>query len=101
MSTSASTLRRLAAAAAFTAAVALGAGTASAQDDHSGGVSPNTETRDLGAAQSDVQGVSTSRDGGLPITGADVAGLAIVGAAAVAAGTGAVALSKRRRQLSA
>src|SRR5262245_53648053 len=99
--TTTSTLRRLAAAGAFSAVLALGVGTAGAQDLHSGGVSPNEETSDPGAPAVEVAGVSTSRGGGLPVTGADVAGLVAVGAAAIAVGSGAVAVSKRRTRVSA
>jgi LPXTG-motif cell wall-anchored protein len=98
-STTTSTVRRLAAAGALSAVLALGVGTAGAQDLHSGGVSPNEQTSDPGAPQ--VAGTTTERSGGLPVTGADVAGLVAVGAAAIAVGTGAVAVSKRRTRLSA
>jgi LPXTG-motif cell wall-anchored protein len=95
-----STARRLAAAGAFSAVLALGVGTSGAQDLHSGGTSPNEETRDPGAPQTEVAGVSESR-GGLPVTGSDVAGLTAVGAAAIAVGAGAVVASKRRTRVSA
>jgi LPXTG-motif cell wall-anchored protein len=94
-----STIRRLAGAAAFSAVLALGVGTAGAQDLHSGGVSPNEESSDPGGTS--VAGTSTERGGGLPVTGSDVAGLVVAGAAAIAVGTGAVAVSKRRTRLSA
>ena len=94
-------LRRVAAVGVFSAGLALGAASAGAQDLHSGGVSPNVETRDAGAAQTEVLGATTSRDGALPVTGSDAAGLAILGATAIAAGTGAVVASKRRARLSA
>lgn len=95
-----SKVRRFAAAGALTAglAIGLGAGPASAGDQHSGGVAPNTETRDKGT---EVGGVTVSRGGGLPVTGSDVAGLVAIGAAAVAAGSGALVVSKRRTRLSA
>jgi len=91
--------RRLAAAGAFSAVLLLGVGSAGAQDLHSGGVSPNTETRDPG--QTEVAGVSTTRSAGLPVTGSDVAGLVAAGAAAIAVGSGAVVVSKRRTRVSA
>lgn len=100
-STSTHRLRRIVAAGAFTAVLALGAGTAAAGDQHSGGVSPNSETADPGAPQTEVKGTTVTRGGGLPVTGSDVAGLVAIGAAAIAAGTGAVAVSKRRTRLSA
>ena len=100
-STSSTTkLRRLAAAGAFSAVALLGVGTAGAQDQHSGGVASNQLTSDPGDPQVEVGGSTTSR-GGLPITGSDVAGLAAIGAVAIAAGSGVVALSKRRTRLSA
>ena len=89
----------VAGAAAFSAVLALGVGTAGAQDLHSGGVSPNEESSDPGGTS--VAGTSTERGGGLPVTGSDVAGLVVAGAAAIAVGTGAVAVSKRRTRLSA
>jgi LPXTG-motif cell wall-anchored protein len=92
-------LRRIAAASAFTAVLVLGAGTASAQDQHSGGVSPNSGSRDPGGTE--VLGNTVTRGGGLPVTGSDVAGMVALGAAAVAAGAGAVTVSKRRTRLSA
>jgi LPXTG-motif cell wall-anchored protein len=100
-----SRMRRIVAAGAFSAVLALGAGTAAAQDQHSGGVSPNEEVKDTGVnptavAKTEVAGTSVSR-GGLPITGSDVAGLVAVGAAAIAVGSGAVVVSKRRTRLSA
>jgi LPXTG-motif cell wall-anchored protein len=95
-----STLRRLAAAGAFSAVLTLGVGTAAAGDEHSGGVSPNEETSDPGT-KTEVGGVSVTRGGGLPVTGSDIAGLVAVGAAAVAVGSGAVVVSKRRTRLSA
>jgi LPXTG-motif cell wall-anchored protein len=94
-----STLRRFAATGAFAAAVVLGAGTAGAQDQHSGGVSPNVDARDAGAPQTEVASTSSSR--GLPVTGSDVEGLTIIGVAAIAAGAGAVAISRRRTEPSA
>ena len=94
------TMRRLVAAGAFSAVLALGVGTAGAQDLHSGGVSPNDETADPGTP-AEVGGAATSSGGGLPVTGSDVAGLVAVGAAAIAVGSGAVAVSKRRTRLSA
>jgi LPXTG-motif cell wall-anchored protein len=94
-------VRRLAAAAAAGAVLVLGAGTAGAQDQHSGGVSPNEESTDPGSPQADVGGTTVSRDGGLPVTGGDAAGLAAIGVAAVAVGSGAVVVSKRRARLSA
>ena len=99
--------RRFVAAGIFSASLALGIASAGAQDPHSGGVSPNTETRDPGAPRADVLGASDSRGAsdssraGLPFTGSDVAGLAVLGATAITAGTGAVVLSKRRARLSA
>ena len=92
-------LRRIAAAGAFSAVLALGVGTAAAGDQHSGGVSPTDVTKDPGAP-TEVKGATVSR-GGLPVTGSDVAGLAAVGAAAIAVGSGAVAVSKRRTRVSA
>jgi LPXTG-motif cell wall-anchored protein len=71
----------------------LGVGTAGAQDQHSGGVSPNNQSRDPGT---EVLGNTVTRGGGLPVTGSDVAGMVAIGAAAVAAGAGAVTVSKRR-----
>lgn len=97
--TSTSMMRRIVAAGAFSAVLALGVGTAAAQDQHSGGVSPNEEVKDTGV-QTEVAGTTVSR-GGLPITGSDVAGLVAVGAAAIAVGSGAVVVSKRRTRLSA
>jgi LPXTG-motif cell wall-anchored protein len=94
------TLRRLAAAGAFAAVLSLGVGTAAAQDQHSGGVSPNSETADPGDPKVEVSAGSVGR-GGLPITGSDVAGLTAVGLVAVAAGSGALVVSKRRARLSA
>ena len=99
VSSSTSTLRRLIAASAFSAVLALGAGTAAAQDDHSGGVSPSTASRDQGATHAGAAGASRTSASGLPVTGSDVAGLALVGAASVAVGTAAVVASKRRQHL--
>ena len=86
---------------AFAAAVVLGTGTASAQDDHSGGVSPISETRDGGTA---VAGNTLEREGsapaGLPVTGSDAAGLAAIGGAAAAVGVVAVNVANRRRGMS-
>lgn len=96
---SSSRMRRIVAAGAFSAVLALGAGTAAAQDQHSGGTSPNEEVKDTGVP-TEVGGTTVSR-GGLPITGSDVAGLVAVGAAAIAVGSGAVVVSKRRTRLSA
>jgi LPXTG-motif cell wall-anchored protein len=97
---STATLRRLAAAGAFAAVLTLGVGSAAAQDQHSGGVSPNQETADPGDPAAEVGAGSVER-GGLPITGSDVAGLAAVGVAVIAAGSGALVVSKRRARLSA
>ncbi len=91
-------MRRIAAAGAFTAVLVLGVGSASAQDQHSGGVAPNEESRDPGT---EVLGNTVTRGGGLPVTGSDVAGMVAIGAAAVAAGAGAVTVSKRRAHASA
>ncbi len=101
-STTTTNLRRAAAATslALVVSLGLGAGVAAAQDQHSGGTSPNTESRDPGTP-TEVQGVTVSRDGGLPVTGSDVAGLVGLGAAAVAVGAGAVVVSKRRPRVSA
>ena len=99
ISFSSTTMRRIAAAGAFSAVLALGVGTAAAGDQHSGGVSPTDITKDPGAP-TEVKGATVSR-GGLPVTGSDVAGLAAVGAAAIAVGSGAVAVSKRRTRVSA
>ncbi len=96
---SSSRMRRIVAAGAFCAVLALGVGTAAAQDQHSGGTSPNEEVSDKGVP-TDV-GAATVTRGGLPITGSDVAGLVAVGAAAIAVGSGAVVVSKRRTRLSA
>jgi LPXTG-motif cell wall-anchored protein len=96
---STTTARRLVAASAFSLVLALGVGSAGAQDLHSGGTSPNEETRDAGAPQTEVGGTTTS--GGLPVTGSDVAGLVAAGAAAIAVGSGALVVSKRRTRLSA
>jgi LPXTG-motif cell wall-anchored protein len=89
--------RRLLAAGATSVLLALGtAGVASAQtapDQHSGGVSPNDQSRDPGVA---VSGETVSRGSGLPVTGSDVAGLLAVGAGAVAVGSAAVVASRRR-----
>ena len=94
-------LRRIAAASAFAAVLAIGAsaGPAVAQDQHTGGVSPNDESVDPGGPQ--AEGTNASRGGGLPVTGSDIAGLVALGATAVATGAGAVAISKRRTRLSA
>jgi LPXTG-motif cell wall-anchored protein len=104
MSTSTSsttTARRIVAAGVVAAALTLGVGTAAAQDQHSGGVSPNEETSDPGAAaEAQVLPANESR-GGLPVTGSDVAGLAVAGAVAVAGGSAILAASKRRTRLSA
>ena len=81
MSTSTSStpiLRRLAAAGAFAAVLSLGVGSAAAQDQHSGGVSPNSETHDPGDPKVEVNAGGASR-GGLPVTGSDVAGLTALG----------------------
>ena len=87
-------LRRIVAAGAFTTVLVLGVGSASAQEDqHSGGVAPNSGSRDPGT---EVLGNTITRGGGLPVTGGDVAGMVAIGAAAVAAGAGAVTVSKRR-----
>lgn len=82
--------------------IGMTAGAASAQDLHSGGSSPNEEAVDPGRAPTDVGG-STESGGGtsLPVTGSDVAGLVGMGVAAVAVGSSAVAVSKRRARLSA
>jgi LPXTG-motif cell wall-anchored protein len=79
--------------------IGLGAGPVAAQDQHSGGVSPNQQVTDPGEPSA-ILGQSESRGGGLPVTGSDVAGLAGIGAVAVAAGAGAVAASKRRTRIS-
>jgi LPXTG-motif cell wall-anchored protein len=86
-------VRRIAGATAFSAVMLLGVGSASAQDQHSGGVSPNNQSRDPGT---EVLGNTVTRGGGLPVTGSDVAGMVAIGAVAVAAGAGAVTASKRR-----
>lgn len=96
---SSSSVRRIVAAGAFSAVLALGVGTAAAQDQHSGGNSPNKEVKDPGVS-TELDGTTASR-GGLPITGSDVAGLVAVGAAAIAVGSGAVVASKRRTRPSA
>lgn len=104
MSTSTSsttTARRIVAAGVVAAALTLGVGTAAAQDQHSGGVSPNQVPADPGApAQAEVIPANESR-GGLPVTGSDVAGMVVVGAVAVAGGSVVLAASKRRARLSA
>ena len=92
-------MRRIVAAGAFSAVLALGAGTAAAQDQHSGGTSPNEEVKDKGVP-TEVDSTTVS-SAGLPITGSDVAGLVAVGAAAIAVGSGAIVVSKRRTRLSA
>lgn len=81
--------------------VSLGVGPALAEDQHSGGVSPNEESVDPGAGVPKVLERSVTRGGGLPVTGSDVAGLVGLGALAVAGGSGALAVSKRRTRLSA
>ena len=86
-------VRRIAGATAFSAVLLLGVGSASAQDQHSGGVSPNNQSRDPGT---EVLGNTVTRGGGLPVTGSDVAGMVAIGAVAVTAGAGAVTASKRR-----
>jgi LPXTG-motif cell wall-anchored protein len=99
-------VRRLAAASAVGALLVIGtAGVASAQtapDQHAGGVSPNNESVDPGSPE--VLGNTVTRGsggGGLPLTGSDVAGLVIVGAAAIGAGATAVAASRRRASVTA
>ena len=96
------TIRRLVIAGACSAAllVGLGTGPASAEDLHSGGTSPGDESVDPGDPV-DTAGISLDAgSGGLPVTGSDVAGLVALGAAAVAVGSGTVAVSKRRARLS-
>jgi LPXTG-motif cell wall-anchored protein len=101
MSSLSTAARRTLAASAFCSVLFAGAGTASAQDEHSGGVSPNTETRDPGTA---VAGNTVTREAGaagnassgLPVTGSDIAGMTLLGSVAVAGGAGAVAISRRR-----
>ena len=97
---STTTIRRLVAASAFSAVLALGVGTAAAGDQHSGGVSPNDDHEGSGCTDRG-EGAPPSSRGGLPVTGSDVAGLVAVGAAAIAVGSGAVAVSKRRTRVSA
>lgn len=102
MSTSTYTnrVRRLAAASAMGALLAIGtAGAASAQtapDQHAGGIAPNTDSRDVGGPV-EVGGKTVTRgSGGLPVTGSDIAGLVALGAGAVAVGSTAVVASRRR-----
>jgi hypothetical protein len=81
--------------------VVAGASPAWAGDLHSGGVSPNTGAVDPGDPAPEVLGETVSGGGGgLPVTGADIAGMVGVAAAAVAIGSGAVSLSRRRTQAS-
>ncbi len=93
-----SRVRHLVAAGAFGAVLVLGAGTAAAQDEHSGGVGGVDVPTDPGVPGD--PGGSGARSTSLPITGSDVAGLVGIGAAAIAIGSGAVAVSKRRTRLS-
>lgn len=96
------TVRRLVVAGACSAAlvIGLGAGPAMAGDQHSGGESPN----DLSVDPGDPGGLAgrsvEAGSGGLPVTGSDVAGMVALGAAAVAVGSGAIVVSKRRARLS-
>ncbi len=87
--------RRAAAAGAIGVVLTIGtAGVASAQDEHSGGTSPNSGAVDPGTQ---VKGNVVTRDaGGLPVTGSDVIGLVAVGSAAVVVGSTAVVASRRR-----
>jgi hypothetical protein len=89
--------RRLTAAGATSLLLVLGAAsTASAQtapDQHSGGESPNEQTRDPGT---NVGGNTVTRGGGLPVTGGDVAGALAMGMGAIAIGSTAVVASRRR-----
>ena len=80
--------------------VSLGVGPVAAQDEHSGGVSPNEESVDPGVAGKVIER-SQASGGGLPVTGSDVAGLVGMGALAVVAGSGALSVSKRRARISA
>lgn len=103
MSTSTSsttTARRIVAAGIVAAGLTLGVGTAAAQDQHSGGISPNEEPTDQGIAPQEVVPVNVSR-GDLPVTGSDVAGLVVLGVVAVGGGSVALVASKRRARLSA
>jgi hypothetical protein len=77
-------------------AIGLGAGVASAQDLHSGGESPNEAAVDPGGNAIEVGGTTETRNGGLPVTGSDVAGLVGLGVGAVVVGSGAVAVARRR-----
>ena len=81
--------------------VGLAVAPASAQDQHSGGSSPNDSSVDSGPVVDDSSVSVGTSGGGLPVTGSDVAGLVALGAAAVAVGSGAVVVSKRRARLSA
>lgn len=96
------TIRRLVIAGACSAAllVGLGTGPASAEDLHSGGTSPGDESVDPGDPGDTAAIPLETGSGGLPVTGSDVAGLVALGAAAVAVGSGTVAVSKRRARLS-
>ncbi|MGQ0830799.1 MAG: LPXTG cell wall anchor domain-containing protein [Microthrixaceae bacterium] len=87
-------VRRLVVAGTMVVGLAVGAGTASAQDQHSGGETPTTAKVDPGA---EVLGNTQSRGGGaLPLTGGDIAGLVAVGLGAAAVGSAAVVGSRRR-----
>lgn len=93
--------RKALAASALAVVSILGVGgVAAAQDQHAGGESPERESRDPGSP-TEVLGAQVRRQDGLPVTGADIAGLVALGAGAVAVGSGAMAVSRRRRTASA